>query len=152
MNSGGCACILISWLIPRRKVVESTNALPPLPPEFMAKRAKTEGRNDEEEFCPEKREAKRRRGKAVEVFVARPGQTESAKRGWVVDRSRTGLRLILAEEVEAGGTLKLLPASSFDCMEWVAVTVVRCAPKEQVWEVGCRLEEALPWAVLLRFG
>lgn len=100
----------------------------------------------------ERRVGFRRVGNPVEVIVCDAEFKQQPVRGWVVDRSRHGLRLSLIEKKENGTILQIRPASAPEIVPWQSVEVRNAQPGEQSWEMGCRFTADPPWEVLLLFG
>lgn len=100
----------------------------------------------------ERRVGFRRVGNPIEVLIC-DGEFKSAPvRGWVVDRSRHGLRLSVIDKVENGTQLQVRPASAPDVVPWQSIEVRNAQPGEESWELGCRFTSEPPWEVLLLFG
>jgi hypothetical protein len=98
----------------------------------------------------ERRAALRRRGPEIAVRVAQA--RGAAVPGFVVDRSRTGLRLALPHPVAVGTALQLLAPEAPQGTVWVRVEAKHARPDAGRWLVGCSFTDALPWSVLLLFG
>jgi hypothetical protein len=95
----------------------------------------------------------RRVGNSVEVIVCDAEFKETPRRGWVVDRSRHGLRLSLLEKFEAGTVLQVRPTTAPDGAPWLAVEVRNAKPGDQSnWEIGCKFASEPSLDVLLMFG
>jgi hypothetical protein len=100
----------------------------------------------------ERRAGFRRVGNPVEVLVSDAEFRAPPVRGWVVDRSRLGVRLSLAEKVANGTILQLRPSNAPESVPWQAVEVRNAQPGEQSWELGCQFTSEPSWEVLLLFG
>jgi hypothetical protein len=100
----------------------------------------------------ERRAGFRRVGNPVEVMVCDAEFKTPPVRGWVVDRSRHGLRLSLHDKVENGTVLQIRPATAPDIVPWQSIEVRNAQPGEKCWEMGCRFTTDPPWEVLLLFG
>lgn len=97
------------------------------------------------------RGALRREGNPVEVVLQIP-DASAALTGMVLNRSRGGLLLSVAQEVDTGTFLKVLPAHAPEGTDWVAIEVRHCRPRENGWMLGCKFRQEVPWGVLLLFG
>lgn len=100
----------------------------------------------------ERRTSFRRVGNAVEINVCDEHFAQPAQRGWVLDRSRLGLRLSLLEKCECGTVLQVRPADALESAPWLAVEVRNIQAGDQCWELGCRFASEPSWDVLLQFG
>lgn len=100
----------------------------------------------------ERRVGFRRVGNPVEVLVCDLEFKSPPVRGWVVDRSRLGVRLSLAEKVANGTILQIRPSNAPDNIPWQAIEVRNAQPGEQAWELGCQFASEPSWEVLLLFG
>lgn len=100
----------------------------------------------------ERRIGFRRVGNPIEVLVCDAEFKSAPARGWVVDRSRHGLRLSVIEKVENGTLMQVRPASAPDIVPWQSIEVRNAQPGEECWELGCRFTSEPPWEVLLLFG
>lgn len=95
----------------------------------------------------------RRVGNPIAVLVCDAEFKETPRRGWVVDRSRHGVRLSLLEQFEPGTTLQVRPSTAPDNSMWLAVEVRNCKPgEESTWELGCKFHTQPSWEMLLLFG
>jgi hypothetical protein len=104
----------------------------------------------------EQRTAFRRTGNPIEILFTR-GQTPAAnpERGFVLDRSVGGLRLMITCEVAAGSVLSVRPQNVSPMVPWVQVEVrscVRSSTQSGEYDVGCRFVKSPPYPVLLLFG
>jgi hypothetical protein len=105
-----------------------------------------------EDGSKEKRTSLRRKGKPVPILLRDAQASQDLGEGWVLDRSRGGLYLVVPEPVAEGTFLSLRPVQAPDTMPWVRVQVRRCRPKGKRWGLGCRFESEVPWGELLQFG
>jgi hypothetical protein len=94
----------------------------------------------------------RRVGNAVEAVICDEHFTQPARRGWVLDRSRLGLRLSLLEKCDCGTALKVRPADAPESAPWLAVEVRNVQAGDGCWELGCRFVSEPSWDVLMLFG
>jgi hypothetical protein len=99
----------------------------------------------------ERRIAPRRKGSAVSVLVT-DEQHPEPYRGWVVDRSTTGLCLELDDAKQPGEILQLKPAEAPQATAWIPAEVRYSRQKGNVHHVGCQFLQTPPWNVLLLFG
>jgi len=94
----------------------------------------------------------RRVGNTVEALICDEHFTQAAKLGWVVDRSRLGLRLALLDKQHCGTVLQVRPAAAPESAPWLAVEVRNIQSGDGCWELGCRFVSEPTWDVLLNFG
>jgi hypothetical protein len=100
----------------------------------------------------DQRKAFRRQGNLVGVLYKLPKDDSPARPGLVLDRSVSGVRLALDEEVAPGTRLLLLPDGASDLTPWTEVEVRTCRPIDDSWEAGCQFIKIPPWSILLMFG
>jgi hypothetical protein len=100
----------------------------------------------------EKRGAFRRRDNAVEVYVSDAERTTEPVRGWVIDRSTTGLGVILKKPASEGSVLTIRPAAAPRDVPWLQIEVRSCEARGKRWRLGCRFINSPSWSVLLMFG
>jgi hypothetical protein len=100
----------------------------------------------------DQRKAFRRQGNLVGVWYKLPKDDSPARPGLVLDRSVSGVRLALDEEVAPGVRLLLLPEGASDMTPWTEVEVRTCRAIDDSWEAGCQFVKVPPWSVLLMFG
>jgi hypothetical protein len=100
----------------------------------------------------EKRGAWRRRGNSVRVLVRGPGCETDPLLGWVVDRSPTGVGVLVSREFANGTQLSVLPETGSDVAPWLEVTVCSSERQPDGWHLGCKFLHAPQWNVLLLFG
>ena len=100
----------------------------------------------------DQRKAFRRQGNLVVVSFKLPQDDSPIQQGLVLDRSVSGLRVGLDEEVPPGTRLLLMPAGASEMTPWTEVEVRTCRPIEDSWEAGCQFIKVPPWSILLLFG
>ncbi len=100
---------------------------------------------------PEQRAVPRRRGHPVAVVACSPGAPRTL-RGWVIDRSPEGLRLVLDEAIAVGAVLKVRPTHHLAGFAWYEVEVRNCRLEQNVWIVGCQFKDKLTWSDLRLFS
>jgi hypothetical protein len=100
----------------------------------------------------EQRVSPRRGGNLVPVLVSDALVPEEPLRGWVLDRSTSGLGLLVEDALEIGSIVRVRPDRPDVAAHWVPVRIVHCRPERIRWRVGCQFVEKLAWAVLSTFG
>lgn len=106
---------------------------------------------DGEYVAGEKRTNFRRRDKVVEILLAEsPGA--DPRRAWVVDRSTTGLGIVVKIEIEPGTIIGVRPLDAPPEEPWVDVEVRSCAAQGKHWRLGCKFLVTPEWRLLLMFG
>jgi hypothetical protein len=100
----------------------------------------------------ERRVAARRKGNPVEILVTDAETQGEPVLGWVVDRSLSGLSLMLSEELAEGTILSVKPRQHPPATPWVKVQVRNCTRDSAGFVIGCEFERVPPWGVLLLFG
>jgi hypothetical protein len=102
----------------------------------------------------ERRTAPRRRGNPVSVLVSDAEVVVEPVRGWVLDRSGTGLGLELLEEGEVaiGTILSIRPTEASEHVPWVRIEVRNRQKVGTTWRLGCQFVKPPAWDVLMRFG
>jgi len=100
----------------------------------------------------ERREARRRRGNAVAVLLSDAEAKADPCHGLVVDRSMSGLRLVVSDPVAEDTVVSLRPAEEGTLMPWVQVRVKTCRLVDVGWEVGCQFIKVPPSSLLWSFG
>jgi hypothetical protein len=98
------------------------------------------------------RKAARRGGNLVEVLYARPEGRGNPLKGWVMDRSVSGLCLWLGEDFPEGTILSVLPVSASSVTPWTDVEVCNCRPGQEGFEIGCKFVKSPPSLILMQFG
>jgi len=101
----------------------------------------------------ERRAAVRRGGKPTKVYIAHSDSPDELFQGWVVDRSMTGLCLLVSSEVAEGSVLTVRTIDAPRETPWVQVKVKRCTAhnETEAWELGCQFVRTPPYSVLLLF-
>ena len=100
----------------------------------------------------EKRKSLRREGNPVEVFITDAEEKIEPIRGWVVDRSLGGVRLLVYELVEVGTALRIRPRQAPPGVPWTQVVVKSCEPAKSGYQYGCMFHPPPPWSIMLLFG
>jgi hypothetical protein len=100
----------------------------------------------------EKRRSFRRRDNIVEVLVSDAELLSEPVRGWVIDRSTTGLGLVLKKLVVEGTILTIRAANAPPDVPWVQIEVRSCEKNGKRFRLGCRFLDTPSWSVLLLFG
>lgn len=127
---------------------------------FVARRTARETALDEKLSDPfafrspaDRRDAPRRRGNPIPVWVSDSEAKVEPVRGWVVDRSARGLGLELEEEgeVDVGIVLSIKPSSAPNA-PWVRIEVRNRQKTGATWRLGCRFVKPPATDVLLHFG
>jgi hypothetical protein len=98
------------------------------------------------------RRTPRRGGKIVEVLVAPPGETETPRRGLVLNRSNGGLGVLVREEYPVGSMIGVMPAEASKLTPWVEAEVKSCRKNPDGFEVGLQFLMVPPYSVLVMFG
>jgi serine/threonine protein kinase len=100
----------------------------------------------------ERREAARRIGSPVSVVVMAPTVRPEPISGWVINRSSSGLGLLLDEDLEVGTVVDVQPARCSSGPFGVSVRVIRCATERGSWRIGCKFVEKHSHEKLRMFG
>ncbi|HBI45255.1 MAG TPA: hypothetical protein DDY78_20735 [Planctomycetales bacterium] len=100
----------------------------------------------------ERRTAIRRGGHPVTLDLHDPEELQPSQQGWVLDRSLSGLCLMVPNALPIGSFWKVRPCNAPQAMPLVRVEVKSCAPDGAEWKLGCRFEKTPNYAVLLMFG
>jgi serine/threonine protein kinase len=107
------------------------NAAAPSPPA-----AAPAGRSGGAVSRAERRVAVRRAGSVVPVLLADPASTAEPLHGWVLDRSSTGLALLVDEPLTAGKEMEVRVDRPQSAGRWIAIRVVYCKPERASYRVG----------------
>ncbi len=102
----------------------------------------------------ERRVAPRRRGNPVAILVSDAAAEVPPVRGWIMDRSASGLGLELEEEgeVDIGTVLAVRPLEATDAVPWIRVEVRNRQLVGSNWRLGCQFLKPPAWDVMMRFG
>ncbi|HEY8506053.1 MAG TPA: PilZ domain-containing protein [Gemmataceae bacterium] len=104
-------------------------------------------------FLTEKRGSLRRHGNPVPVVLANDLTDSKPFLGTVIDRSTTGLRLTVPQEINPGCVLRVRAGNAPDTVPWVYIQVCHVRKLDPSnWEIGCRFSQPPPWNILLLFG
>lgn len=98
----------------------------------------------------ERRATPRRKGNPVPVYMSSGEGVTS--RGWVVDRSLGGLRLMVDEARGPGTVLGVRPVKVHDDFPWVQVRVKNCYAERKSWNLNCQFMEKISGEDLQQFG
>ena len=100
----------------------------------------------------ERRVALRRGGHPVTVDIHDPDEKQPSQQGWIIDRSITGLCVMVPNALPAGSFWKVRPCNAPQTTPPVRVEVMSCMPDGAEWKLGCRFEKTPNYAILLMFG
>ncbi len=103
----------------------------------------TERPDDTPASAADRRRAQRRSGPFALLDVR--GPRGEWWQGFVLDRSRSGLRLALTRPVEVGTELRLRALRAPDGAPWSEVVVRRAEAVDGCWELGCEYQGDLAW-------
>jgi len=99
----------------------------------------------------ERRQAPRRWGDPVQVFISDGGPATEPVRGWIMNRSAGGLGLSSAQPALEGALLSVRIAIAPETIPWTFLQVKSCIPSTGRWILGCQFVETPPREVLLMF-
>jgi hypothetical protein len=99
----------------------------------------------------EKRRVMRRGGATVPVTLTRSGGGRAVE-GAVVDRSLTGLGILVRVPFARGTSLQVRPRDTREKVAAVEVQVSHCRQKGKQWQIGCRFVQTPSTDVLLHLG
>src|SRR5207245_9459784 len=91
----------------------------------------------------ERRTASRRKGNPVPVTLSNARATSPALDGWIIDRSGTGIGVLVDEAVEVGTVLSVRPTKAHSGFGWLQVEVKNCRPDKSNWKLGCQFLQKL---------
>jgi hypothetical protein len=99
----------------------------------------------------EHRQATRRWGEPVQVFleVGLPGS--EALRGWIMNRSSGGLGLSVPQPVEERTIVRVRTVTAPSAVPWVEAEVINCQPQAGRWFLHCRYAAPPPSEAVLLF-
>jgi hypothetical protein len=98
----------------------------------------------------ERRATPRRKGNPVPVHIRNGDNAPS--RGWVVDRSLGGLRVMVDEALPPNTMLDVRPVKVHEDFPWVQVRVKNCYAERKSWNLNCQFVERVSGPVLQQFG
>jgi hypothetical protein len=91
---------------------------------------------------------RRRKLAPIDVVVGRKGEPF---RGWVVDHSLGGFRLLLPRRFAVNQVISIRPPNAPETVPWLTLQVKSCQQKENQWETGCSLQSSPSYSVLLSY-
>jgi hypothetical protein len=100
----------------------------------------------------ERRAALRRGGHPVTVDLHHPDELQPSQQGWVLDRSVSGLCLMVPNALPVGSFWKVKPCNARQTTPAVRVEVKSCVSDAAEWKIGCCFEKTPNYATLLMFG
>lgn len=100
----------------------------------------------------ERRQTTRRSGVPTEVQISDPKKPKKIIGGYVLDRSRGGLRLAMEKPIATGVVLNVRPTNAPPEVAWTPIFVRFCNDVGDYFEVGCEFQVELSWNLLLMFG
>ncbi len=100
----------------------------------------------------DRRQALRRGGNPVPVFITDAEAEAKPVRAYVLDRSTGGLCLSVPEAIEPGTVLSVRAVNAPPATPWVKIEVRNCRPVGNEFELGCKFLITPPWSILLLFG
>lgn len=99
----------------------------------------------------ERRQAPRRWGNPIQVFIWDGNPASEPARGWIVNRSTTGLGLSWAQPVAEGTQLQVRIAVAPETVPWTQLHIRYCIPQTGRWILGGEFVQPPPHDVLLMF-
>jgi hypothetical protein len=100
----------------------------------------------------ERRQSTRRAGVPTAVQICDPKKPQKLIGGYVLDRSRGGLRLAMEKPIATGVVLNVRPADAPPEVAWTPIFVRSCNEVGDYFEVGGEFQVELSWNLLLMFG
>lgn len=100
----------------------------------------------------ERRGGLRRKGTPIAVLITDAAATAPPFGGWVVERSRTGLGMLVDRPIGVGTRLNIKPSEAGANFPWILVDVKSCRPDKDNARLGCHFVSKVPWSLLLKFG
>jgi len=100
----------------------------------------------------ERRRAERRFGQPKRVIIVDLGFKISSQRGYVMDRSLTGIRIALANHIVIGTTIQIRPMNAPEDVTWVSAVVKNGRYIGDYYEVGCEFERTPSYRELVSLG
>jgi hypothetical protein len=92
---------------------------------------------------------RRRKLAPIDVLAAKKGHKPF--RGWVVDHSLGGFRLLLPRKFAIDHLICIRPPNASESIPWLQLQIKSCQPKDEQWEVGCALQSSPSYSVLLSY-
>lgn len=99
----------------------------------------------------DRRSDPRRKGNSVEVDLCDPRGRVDTFGGYVLDRSRGGVGLMVPFEVPVGTTLNVRPRVNHNPHS-IPIEVRSCRPNQDGYLLGCQFVQTPPWNILMLFG
>jgi PilZ domain len=100
----------------------------------------------------ERRVALRRGGDPLPVDVSDAQGAAPPMPGKILDRSRTGVCLLLDESLPVNTVVSIRSHMYAEDANWVQIRVRHCRPRGDQFVLGCQFTVEQPWSVLLLFG
>jgi hypothetical protein len=96
--------------------------------------------------------AARRQGKAIDVIISNRDTKEPPTKGFVLDRSLGGLRLLSDSGFDVDAQLSVRPLNVSPFAPWVDLVVKSCKQTDIGFEIGCQFLNQPTYASMLMFG
>src|SRR4051794_16855245 len=144
VGCGVASAVLVAVASRRRK---PTLAEPPQPPSDRPPNWEAHDTS-----FSDRRGSVRREGAPVRVVLSSPVFRSKLESGWVLDRSKGGLKLAVSSAVPPGSGVQVRAENAPDTIPWVTIVVRSCRDNGDYFERGWEFETAPPWNVLLLFG
>lgn len=139
----------------RRRAVRALKPLPP-PPSVGKEKTAAPGPSADDIFSHgsknERRNALRRAGNPIAVFISDAEGRSKPTNGFILDRSTGGLCLSVPQQMMTGTVLSVRTTNAPESIPWVQVEVKSCRPNGGEFELGCQFVKTPPWSVMLLFG
>jgi hypothetical protein len=85
------------------------------------------------------------------IDVDASNQGQKPFRGWVIDHSLGGFRLLLPRKFAVNRFLRIRPPTAPNSVPWLMLQVKSCQAKGDQWELGCALQSSPSYSVLLSY-
>jgi hypothetical protein len=99
----------------------------------------------------ERRRGRRFWGNPIEVRIMAHFRPEPV-RGAVVNRSTTGVALLVDDSYEAGTVIKLRAVLAPKDVDWIDVEIKNCRRAGRNWVIGCQFPDPPPWKAVAWLG
>ena len=99
----------------------------------------------------ERRRGRRFWGNPIEVRIMAHFRPEPV-RGAVVNRSTTGVALLVDDSYEAGTVIKLRAVLAPKDVDWIDVEIKNCRRAGRNWVIGCQFPDPPPWKAIAWLG